>query len=145
MSLLVLAGQHSINSGTDSRGVNGHRERGIVTKHRAIHCFSGRRCPSGSGKRWALSTGLKYLNTQNRFYELQMSENMYMLFLSIFILLLASNAPAIICAEIYYKKSTIKTELAIVCIILQLLSCFLVLKMNKYPLTIDLFIFILFN
>ena len=72
-----------------------------------------------------------------------MSENMYMLFLSIFILLLASNAPAIICAEIYYKKSTIKTELAIVCIILQLLSCFLVLKMNKYPLTIDLFIFIL--
>ena len=72
-----------------------------------------------------------------------MSENLYMLFLSIFILLLASNAPAIICAEIYYKKSTIKTELAIVCIILQLLSCFLVLKMNKYPLTIDLFIFIL--
>ena len=52
MSLLVLAGQHSINSGTDSRGVNGHRERGIVTKHRAIHRFSGRRCPSGSGKRW---------------------------------------------------------------------------------------------
>ena len=29
-----------------------HREREIVTKHRAIHRFSGPRCPSGSGKRW---------------------------------------------------------------------------------------------
>ena len=32
--------------------MNGHRERGIDTKHRAIHRFSGPRCPSGSGKRW---------------------------------------------------------------------------------------------
>ena len=33
-----------------------HRERGIVTKHRAIHRCSGRRCPSGSGKRWFKKT-----------------------------------------------------------------------------------------
>ena len=34
--------------------MNGHRERGIVTKHRTIHRFSGRRCPSGSGKRFEI-------------------------------------------------------------------------------------------
>jgi hypothetical protein len=61
---------------------------------------------------------------------------------SIVILLCSVNFPAIICARVYHKKCTIKTPLAITCIILQTSFCIIFINIAKYPVGMDMFLFV---